>query len=631
MRVQTLMVVALISCCSVASAFAQATFTVGSTPVTTAASTGQTERAGDITLSMLPGSTAAGTITIFYGVPITNSFQQVSVTGSGDFSGNVSINIGASSNSGGILVINVPEELSSGSIQVSNVRVALAGTALSSLTAFISATGNAILSGQTSIRVINSIAAGLSSVGAPPGVAGAINSGTGSVFAQPVASATEGFLGAFHLQFSPDTTSVMVRFTLSANPPPGVTVTFPAAVNLTNSTWVLTDSSGVILGAGVDIINSSSSQSVYYKILTDVDYYVLDTLAVPVTITISQAATLPLPETSITYTAGLAPIGAAFTYMGLVITSPIPRYAASEVGPTVLFEIKSASVIFDADGDEKSDIAVWRPDGGNWFILPSDSPGSYTSTQWGIETDKSVSGDYDSDGESDIAVWRPDTGVWYILPSNSPGTYTATQWGSTPDIPVPADYDGDGKTDLAVWRPGEGVWYILPSNSPGTYTATQWGATSDIPVPGDYDGDGKTDLAVWRPSEGVWYVLPSNSPGNYTSNQWGVNTDIPTPGDYDGDAKSDIAVWRPSEGVWYVLPSASPGSYTSTQWGVATDTPTVGDYDGDGKSDIAVWRPDDGVWYIMPSGSPGTYTATQWGAVGDEAISGLTGILRSIP
>ena len=81
--------------------------------------------------------------------------------------------------------------------------------------------------------------------------------------------------------------------------------------------------------------------------------------------------------------------------------------------------------------------------------------------QWGVPDDTPVPGDYDGDAKTDIAVFRPATGQWFILTSISnytPGT--VFQLGLSGDTPVANDYDGDWKTDLAVFRPANGVWYI---------------------------------------------------------------------------------------------------------------------------------------------------------------------------
>ena len=250
----------------------------------------------------------------------------------------------------------------------------------------------------------------------------------------------------------------------------------------------------------------------------------------------------------------------------------------------------------DFDGDRMSDVAVWRPSSGVWYVRRS-TDNNYSSIQFGGGSfgDEVVPGNYDGDNKIDYAVYRK--GVWYILNSSN-GQSRVAQFGLASDKAVPGDYDGDGKTDLAVWRPENGVWYIWRS-SDGGYDFRHFGQDGDIPLAGDYDGDGITDLTVFRPSTGVWYVLQS-SDTNFRAFQFGLNGDKPLVGDFDGDKKADYAVFRPSDGVWHIW-NSSNDSYRAFQWGISTDMPVPGDYDRDGKTDFAVYRKSEGNWYIFNS------------------------------
>lgn len=271
----------------------------------------------------------------------------------------------------------------------------------------------------------------------------------------------------------------------------------------------------------------------------------------------------------------------------------------------------------NANAAPPTDLAVWRPTTGQWFVLGG--PGSSQVTQtWGDPSDKPVPGDYDGDGKTDFSVFRPSSHYWYIIHSST-SNIVSYDYGATGDLPAQADYDGDGKTDAAVYRPSNYTWYIQGS-SVGYYTQV-WGDSDDVPASADYDGDGKADLAIWRSSNTSFYWISSVNQGAYppvAMNQSGE----PVSGDYDGDGKADYALFAASSGNWYVRESTTGTPTTLTGWGTTDDKPVPNDYDGDGKIDHTVWRPSNGTWYIRNSQGP-SYRYVQWGQNGDVPVPAL--------
>ena len=102
--------------------------------------------------------------------------------------------------------------------------------------------------------------------------------------------------------------------------------------------------------------------------------------------------------------------------------------------------------------------------------------------------------DFDGDGRTDISVFRPSEGIWYL--NRSSAGFSAIRFGATGDLIAPADYDGDNKADVTVFRPSNGTWYRLNSSN-NTFYGVQFGQNGDIPLPGDFDGDNKADINVF--------------------------------------------------------------------------------------------------------------------------------------
>lgn len=273
----------------------------------------------------------------------------------------------------------------------------------------------------------------------------------------------------------------------------------------------------------------------------------------------------------------------------------------------------NAGILYDTDS--KADVAAARPRPFSnildWIAINSSTNVQVVKTLGNFSSDRPVPYDYDGDGRTDMAVWRRDTGEWFIINSLT-GQLRVVQWGLNGDMPAPGDYDGDGKADLAVWRPSNGTWFIK-SYITGATGTRQGGGSGDLEVAADYDGDHKTDPAVWNMFTGYWNIFTDPQ----RTQQWGLINDIQVPADYDGDGKTDFATWR--DGVWWVKKSSN-GYESANQWGMWGDLPEPADYDGDGKADMAIFRPWANQWWIFRS-SDNTTSVISFGVQGDMLVS----------
>lgn len=289
--------------------------------------------------------------------------------------------------------------------------------------------------------------------------------------------------------------------------------------------------------------------------------------------------------------------------------------------------------IVDFNGDGRTDFAVVRSNAGQaTWLISTNGPGEVSGADWGLSaTDYYVPVDFDGDNKSDIVVWRDapaGTAGFYILQSAT-GTFRFEQFGQSGDNPnVVGDYDGDGKTDAAVHRQGtQNTWFYRGTlnNPSGNITFVPWGQSGDFPAPGDYDGDGRNDFVVQRANGGQAQFWMLQTTAGFDLISFGTPSSLIVPGDYDGDGKTDLAVVEPISGVynWFVRPS-STGVISAAPVAIfgnnVTDYITPGDYDGDGRTDPAIWRGSTGDFWSL--GSTSGVAVFHWGQNLDIPVAG---------
>ncbi len=273
------------------------------------------------------------------------------------------------------------------------------------------------------------------------------------------------------------------------------------------------------------------------------------------------------------------------------------------------------SRIADFDGDSKTDITVYHPPSGLWFVRRS-STGATDSFGYGGTGYAPVPGDYDGDGANDAAVFHSASGLWFIRQSTT-GTTLTVGFGGPGATTVPRDYDGDGMTDVAVYYESAGLWYVRQSST-GTTFSIGYGGTGYMPVPMDYDGDGKVDIAVYHQASGLWFIRYSSTGATFSLGFGGPGFTA-VPRDFDGDGKADLAVYHEASGLWYVRQS-STGTTVSLGYGGTGYSPVPADYDGDGKADHAVYHAASGLWFIRQS-TTGTTFSLGFGGSGFNPVN----------
>ena len=230
----------------------------------------------------------------------------------------------------------------------------------------------------------------------------------------------------------------------------------------------------------------------------------------------------------------------------------------------------------DFNGDQVSDIAVFRSSAGLWSVR------GVTRAYFGRSGDIPAPADYNGNGTANIAIFRPSSGLWSVR------GLTRFYFGRSGDVPLPMNYR-EGYVTAGIFRASSGLWSFRGGNR------FYFGRSGDIPVIGPWttrSGSwGAPRIAIFRPSSGLWSIR------GVSRFYFGRSGDIPVPGDYQSSSAVSTRPWRavifrPSAGLWSIR------GITRAYFGRTGDYAVPADYAGGWGDEIAIFRPSSGLWSI---------------------------------
>ena len=281
--------------------------------------------------------------------------------------------------------------------------------------------------------------------------------------------------------------------------------------------------------------------------------------------------------------------------------------------------VEFGNVVNDFNYDGKSDLTVWDPNSGKWYITQVQGAILALGSNWGFAGCTPESGV--GEGGAGMPIFHPASGNWYVRTLEGEVVANGVNWGYPGCTAVMEDYNGGGTDDAAVYDLNNGNWYIKTLDNVMLVSGTNWGYKGCVPVAGDYNGDGDADLAVYDANSGNWFIRTINGDILAFGRNWGFKGCVPVPGDYDGDGKSDLAVYHSASGNWYIQTLAGSTIASGRNWGFAGCTPISGDYNGDGFNDLAVFHNTSGNWYIQTLGGVNLAVPQNWGWNGVTAVT----------